>query len=122
MDVQGKIIAILPLRKGTSAKGTNWQTQEYVLETQEQYPKRICFEVYGDKIQKLNISMGEVLTASIDIDAREYNGRWYNSIKCWNIQRLGYAPQPQSAVPNARPYTPQPNQTAASQQSSDLPF
>lgn len=133
MEIKGEIIAVLPMRSGTSANGKTWQTQEYVLQTIDAYPKRVCFEVFGDKIQKLNISMGEELTVQFDIDAHEYNGRWFNSIKCWNINRQAqtqaYAPKPQSAVPNAQPYQPQPfaprpTQAAAPQQPTDdgLPF
>ena len=87
MEIQGKIIAVLPTRSGTSARGTQWFSQTSVIETQEQYPKKLAFDVINDKIEQLNIQLGEILTVQFDINAREYNGRWFNSINAWNVIR-----------------------------------
>ena len=87
MEIQGKIIAVLPTRSGTSARGTQWSSQTSVIETQEQYPKKLAFDVINDKINQFNIQVGEFLTVQFDINAREYNGRWFNSINAWNVIR-----------------------------------
>ena len=87
MEIQGKIIAVLPTRSGTSARGTQWSSQTAVIETQEQYPKKLAFDVINDKIEQLNIQVGEFLTVQFDINAREYNGRWFNSVNAWNVIR-----------------------------------
>ena len=87
MEIQGKIIAVLPTRSGTSARGTQWSSQTAVIETQEQYPKKLAFDVINDKIDQFNIKVGEFLTVQFDINAREYNGRWFNSINAWNVIR-----------------------------------
>lgn len=88
-DITGKIIAVLPTKSGTSARGTQWSSQTAVIETHEQYPKRVAFDVLGDKITEFNLQVGEEVTVSFDIDARQYQGRWFNSIKAWNIIRPG---------------------------------
>ena len=89
MEIQGKIIKILPLQSGVGkSTGKEWKAQNYVLETSEQYPKQICIEVFGDKINELSLEVGVNYQFSIDIDAREYNGRWYNKISCWRATRL----------------------------------
>lgn len=90
MEIQGKIIAALPKQSGTSARtGSTWASQEYVLETHDQYPRKCCFRIFGeDRIANMNIQVGEELTVSFDIDAREYNGRWFNSINCWKVDRV----------------------------------
>lgn len=112
MEIKGKIIAVLEAKSGTSKSGNEWKSQEYVIETQEQYPKKCCFNVFGaDKIAEMNIQAGEVMTVHINIDAREYNGKYYNDIRAWKIERAG---QTQSA-PTAQP--PQ-----AQTQKDDLPF
>ena len=86
MEITGKIIAVLPERGGISKTGNEWKMQEYVLETHEQYPKKLCFNVFGaDKIAQFNIQAGEEMTVSFDINAREYNGRWYNDIRAWRV-------------------------------------
>lgn len=89
MELTGKIIAVLPERGGTSARtGSEWKVATYVLETMEQYPRKMCFEVFGtDRIQQFNIQLGEVLTVSFDIDARDYQGRWFNSIRAFRVDR-----------------------------------
>lgn len=87
MELQGKIIVVLPERNGTSQRGNQWRSITYVLETQEQYPKKLAFDVTNDKIDQLNIQFGEILTVQFDINAREYNGRWFNSVNAWNVIR-----------------------------------
>ena len=80
MELAGKVIAVLPPKSGTSRNGNEWTVQEYVIETHDQYPRRMCFDVFGaDKIQQFNIQVGEELNVSFDIDAREWQGRWFNS-------------------------------------------
>ena len=69
MEFTGKIIAILQPRSGTSKNGNEWKVQEYVIENHDQYPRKMCFDVFGaDKIEQFNIQMGEELTVSFDID------------------------------------------------------
>lgn len=89
MEMTGVVIAVLPERSGTSQRG-EWKSQSFVIETQEQYPKHLCFEVFGaDRIAQFNIKGGETITVQFDIDARQYQDRWFNSIKAWNIIRPG---------------------------------
>jgi len=87
MEMTGVVIAVLPERSGTSQRG-EWKSQSFVIETQEQYPKHLCFEVFGaDRIAQFNIKGGETITVQFDIDARQYQDRWFNSIKAWNVIR-----------------------------------
>ena len=86
MEINGKIIQLLEEKSGESAKGP-WRKQEYILETEGQYPKKICFMVWSDKIDELAIKTGENLVVSIDIESREYNGRWYTDVKAWQVTR-----------------------------------
>lgn len=88
MELQGKVIAVLPERSGVSARG-EWKAQSFVIETHEQYPKKLCFDVFGaDRLAQFNIQSGEELLVSFDIDAHEYQGRWFNSVRAWNVQRI----------------------------------
>ena len=88
MEIQGKVIAVLPERSGVSARG-EWKSQTYVIETQEQYPKKMAFDVFGaDRLAQFNIHSGEEILVSFDIDAHEYQGRWFNSIRAWNVTKV----------------------------------
>lgn len=101
MEISGKIIAAMEPRGGVSARtGNSWKIQEFVLETQEQYPRKCMFNVFGeDKLREMNIQVGDELIVSFDIDAREYNGRWYNDIRAWKVERKSAA----AATPMAAP-------------------
>jgi hypothetical protein len=130
MEITGKIIAVLEPRGGVSARtGSAWKAQEYVLETQEQYPRKMVFDIFGeDKIAQFAIQVGEVLTVSFDIDAREWNGRWFNSIRAWKVERgAAVADQPMAAPaaspvpPTAAPFPSTPEAPAANA-NDDLPF
>ena len=88
LEISGKIIELLPEKSGQSANG-EWRKQEFILETEAQYPKKICFMVWGDKIDDFKIQQGENLSVSIDIESREYNGRWYTDVKAWKVSRHG---------------------------------
>ena len=148
MDLTGKIIAILPASSGVSARtGNSWMSQDYVIEVPGQYPRRMVFRVFGeDRIKMYNNQAGEDVTVQFDIDAHEYQGRWFNDIRAFNILRgqpaqdipaataPGAAPQPTASpfppVQPAAPAAPQaanapfpPEQGAAEGESTDdLPF
>ena len=134
MEIQGKVIAVLPERSGVSARG-EWKSQTYVIETQEQYPKKMAFDVFGaDRLAQFNILSGEVINVSFDIDAHEYQGRWFNSIRAWNVTKVSQQAMASSAnaAGVADPANQQnlfpPEQQSAQQQeqqrgnSDDLPF
>lgn len=89
MDISGKIIQKLPLQQGESkTSGKPWALQAYVLETQEQYPRKVCFELFGEQRIKDNpCDIDDLVTISFDIESREFNGRWYTSIRAWKVQQ-----------------------------------
>jgi len=117
MEINGKIIHVLDEQSGQSAKGT-WRKQQYVLETQDQYPKKICFMVWGDKIDDFGIQEGQDLEVSIDLESREYNGRWYTDVKAWKVVQKGGGQAP-PATENA----PFPDQAPPEEDGTDdLPF
>ena len=88
MELTGKITQVLPEKGGTSARGA-WRKQEYVIEIPGDYPKQVCFMVWGDRIDQFGIQQGQALTVSIDLESREYNGRWYTDVKAWRVAPAG---------------------------------
>lgn len=139
MEFTGRIIKALPPREGVSkTTGNPWKMQDFVIEeTMGQYPKRMAFNVFGEEqLNRFNIQEGQELTVSFDINAREYNGRWYNDVRVWNAVPAAPAAPQAAAQPAAAPTAPfpptaQPAAPAAASQnafeaapdeSSDLPF
>lgn len=133
MELQGRVIVVMEPREGTSARGP-WKSQQYVIETHDQYPKKMVFDIFGaDRIDQFAIKAGEEIIVSFDVDAHEYQGRWFNNIRAWNIQRVDAAAvqaagAPASATPNPGPQAsaggsqaPFPPTTSGSD-ADDLPF
>ena len=131
MEISGRIIAALPARSGTSARtGNTWMSQEFVIETHEQYPRKCVFTVFGeDRLKEMNIEVGKEMTVSFDIDAHEYNGRWFNDIRAWRAVPLTPATVGGSSVqPGMQPNQPVMNTPTATAEPApanaedDLPF
>lgn len=99
MELSGKVIQKLPEVGGNSKSGNAWRKQEYILETGGQYPKKVCVSVWGDKIDQFSINAGENVTLSIDVESREYNGRWYTEVKAFRADKNTGASTSPSAMP-----------------------
>ena len=107
MELTGKIIAVMPAQSGISQRtGNAWKRQDYVIEVPGQYPRKCAFSIFGeDRIKQFDLHQGEEnITVQFDIDAREYNGRWYNEVRAYNVIRpyVGQ-PQAQQPVPQVQP-------------------
>lgn len=108
MEVQGKVIQILPQQTGQGRNGA-WRKNKFVIETQAQYPKKIAIDVWGDKFDSMPVQVGNMVTASIDVESREYNGNWYTDVKAWKVVPAGA----QQAAPQAPQQAPVPQPQAA---------
>ena len=132
MELQGKVIAVLPERSGVSARG-EWKSQDYVIETAGTYPRKMVFSVFGaDRIERFKIQLGQEVNVSFDIDAHEYNGRWFNNIRAFDV-RLADPAVSEAAAPGVQPMpageafppaSPAADNTASEgeESSDDLPF
>ena len=122
MDLTGRIIAVLPAQSGVSARtGNSWMSQDYVIEVPGQYPKRCVFRIFGeDRIKQFNVQLNEDVTVQFDIDAHEYQGRWFNDVRAFNIIRGQVAPA--AAIPEAGVAQFTPQQPAAAPAAATSPF
>ena len=114
MEISGKVVSILPEQSGQGQKG-GWRKQEYIIETQDQYPKKVCVALWGEKIDQYSLKEGEVVNAHVNVESREFNGRWYTDVKAWKVDKQGgsepsgfqpdpvYTEQQQSFPPPAAP-------------------
>lgn len=90
MQLTAKLIQVLPLQTGTSKNG-QWKKQDIIVETEGQYPKKVCVSIWGDKINESILNAGTMLNISFDVESREYNGRWYTDVKAWRVEAAGDA-------------------------------
>ncbi|MBR5250078.1 MAG: DUF3127 domain-containing protein [Bacteroidales bacterium] len=131
LDLVARLIRKMPVQSGSTARG-EWSKQEFVVETLDMYPRKVCMSVWGaDKISELkNFAEGETLRFSLNIESREYNNRWYTDVRAWKIDRnTETAPVAAPAYP-ASPASPaeMPSSTPMvsgadlGEQEDDLPF
>ena len=127
MEIVGKIVQVLPAQEGISkSTGNPWKIQSYVLETIEQYPRKVCFEIFGeDRIKNNPCNVDDVVTVSFDIESREFNGRWYtNAVATAAPSQPVSAPAGEQVAP-AEPMTGNVqtfDAAAAQDDGTDLPF
>jgi len=125
LSVKGKFVKALPEISGEGRNG-RWVKQSFIIETMDQYPKKICLIAWGDKTAAVkSMNEGDEVKAQISIESREYNERWYTDVRAWEIERLSSGspsaqPQPSSPAANT-PVWNQPSETTDSP-SDDLPF
>lgn len=130
LEVEGKLVQLLDKRSGVSANGTNWTSQDFVIEIPGQYPTNAVFNIYGDRVQIDQFQVGEYIKVSFDIRGREYQGKWYNTLNCWKIERPGNTTtQPGTTQPagatqatTAAPTQPTGPAEQPQQGGDDLPF
>lgn len=130
LQITGNIIQKLELQSGTSKAGNPWQKQGYVLETVSNYPRKVYFTFFGERVNQYPLNIGDLVTVSFDIESREYNGRWYTDINAWKAEKATQtavpgAPTPAAPAPDAdpfgapvAPFAPE----AGGSQKDDLPF
>lgn len=88
LSVTGRIIQVLPPQGGTSKAGNQWRKQEYVLETEDDYPKKICFNFFNDRIDQNPLQIGDRINLQFDLESREYNSRWYTDVRGWKADKI----------------------------------
>lgn len=125
LEISGKVIQILPLQSG-QGKVNEWRKQDFILETQTTYPKKVCISLWGDRIDQARITEGEVITASFDVESREYNGRWYTDLRAWKVVKgdtvqEGAPTASETTSTSTTPTTP-PQDWNNNEGTDDLPF
>lgn len=107
MQLTAKLIQVLPLQSGMGKNG-EWKKQDIIVETQEQYPKKICISLWGDKFGSVPLKVNDLYIIDFDVESREYNGRWYTDVKAWKMVAQSDSPsqQPQHMQEE---YPPAPN-------------
>lgn len=111
VELTGTIVQMLPYESGTSKAGKEWRKQVFILETQEQYPRKVAISLLNDNIDKFPLQAGKVVTANLDIESREWNGKWFTEVRAWQV-----------TYPQAQPVATPAPAPAQPQAAEDLPF
>lgn len=116
MVLTGKLLQVLPLQTGTGKNG-QWKKQDIIVETEGQYPKKVCVSIWGDKIKEDQLKTGAQLNISFDIESREFNGKWYTDVKAWKIE-AGTGAAPADSAQGEQYF----DEGSSSESKDDLPF
>ena len=131
VELTGRIAQIFPIEQGLSKAGNAWRKQVFILETQDQYPRKVAISLLNDNIDKFPLQVGAVVTANLDIESREWGGKWYTEVRAWQVTNPQAKPVAQATQPTTQAYTqqaytqpvatpaPAPSQPQAAE---DLPF
>ena len=120
LDITGKIIQIMDETSGQSKTGNTWTKQEFIIETFDKFPRKVMISVMGDKVQELKkFKAGDQVKASLNLESREWNGRWFTDVRAWKIEGDG---QHASSAPQDTFYPDQDPTSSADAPSDDLPF
>ncbi len=131
MEFEGKVIQLLPPTSGTSARGP-WQRQDVLFEMTQEFSRKLCVTFFNKPDDVAKLRVGESYMVSVNVESREYNGRWYTDVRAWRIQ----AKQPVEPMAAAAPLPsdlppfggePAPSMASATpfpaaQEVDDLPF
>lgn len=120
MQVKGTLLQILRPETGVSKAGKEWRKQDFVIETNEQFPKKVCFTLFGDKTSLIDgISEGTEIDVSFSVESRDFNGKWYHNINAWKVERAGSGSAPQFFPPE---YSAGDIPPESDDSGNDLPF
>jgi hypothetical protein len=129
VELTGTIVQMLPYEGGTSKAGKEWRKVVFILETQDQYPRKVAISLLNDNIDKYAIQVGMVVTANIEIESREWNAKWYTEVKAWQITlpqaqpvATHVATSTQPVATHAQPVATPAPAPAQPQAAEDLPF
>lgn len=86
MEIKGTIIQVLPIKTGDGKNGT-WKSQDYIIETEGKYPKKVCVNVWGNNIDKFALCVNDKVTAHIEIESREYKDSWFTTVRAWKVEK-----------------------------------
>ncbi|HPJ78304.1 MAG: DUF3127 domain-containing protein [Prolixibacteraceae bacterium] len=119
LTVKGKLIRILHVESGVARSGNPWKKQEFVVETHDQFPRKICFTLFNDKVSLIEgLAEGDELEVSFDVESREFNNKWYHNINAWKVEKSGG--QPAGEFPP--PFTEEDLPPEPVDSGTDLPF
>ena len=117
MEFEGVVYKILPLTQGTSARG-EWQRQDVVFELPSEFSRKICVTFFNKPTDVAKLREGATYTVSVNVESREYNGRWYTDVRAWKIEKV----QASAPAHGEGSDPPPPADFEPNAQTDDLPF
>lgn len=115
MEFEGVVLKKLPVSKGVSARG-EWQRQDVIFEVPSEFSRKICVTFFNKLTDADSLVEGQTYIVSVNVESREYNGKWYTDVRAWRVQpkQQEAAQQGAPAMPDMPPFGDEPNYGGAS--------
>lgn len=97
---RGTVIRVLPVQEGVSKAGNAWRKGAFVIETESQYPRTICFNIWNNRIDEYALTEGDFVEVRFDVESREYMERWYTDVTAYSVSKVDQT----AAAPEADPF------------------
>ena len=101
MEFEGIVWKKLPATSGVSARG-EWQRQDVIFEMPQEFNLKVCVTFFNKPTDAESLREGQAYIVSVNVESREFNGRWYTDVRAWRVQPK----QAESAVADAMPDMP----------------
>ncbi|MEG1623068.1 MAG: DUF3127 domain-containing protein [Alistipes sp.] len=121
MEFEGKVVQILPVTRGTSSRG-EWQRQDVIFEIQQEFSRKVCVTFFNKEADAAKLHIGEIYVVSVNVESREYNGKWYTDVREWRVQPKSQAAGAGAPMPDMPPLAKEEPTIGTSSEVDDLPF
>ncbi len=118
MEIKGRLVKVLPMQTGQGRNG-EWKKQDFVIELEGTYPRKLCISAWGDKVNVGTLVEGAMLNVFFDAESREFNGKWYTNLTAWKVEAAGESQQAPPPMPSMDAYQPDMDMPPMK---DDLPF
>lgn len=109
----GIVTKIIPIEKGVSKAGKEWQKLSFVIDTKDEYNPDLCLQVFGqekcDKFIEAH-GVGDEVEVNFNVYSREFKGKYYHNVDAWKVATIHKDALANEPVPTAQ------------EESEDLPF
>ena len=124
MEIKGKLLKVLPAQTGPSKSGGEWKKQAFIIELEGTYPKKVCFQVWGDKVNVESLVQGTMVNVFFDPESREFNDKWYTDLTAWRVDTTtsDHLTSESQSLPQPEPFQPEPSGMDEPPIKDDLPF
>ena len=124
MEVQGRISKIMPMRKGTRSDGSEWRSQEFIVEffetADQRWSDKVVLSAMNERMDEYDLHEGEEVNVGFSHGVKEYQGRWYPEFRIYKFEKK-VAAEPQHTIKETTP-TAAPATEPQQQKADDLPF
>jgi hypothetical protein len=127
MEFSGRILRVFPTSSGTNQQGNTWKRQEFIFEyferPEDRYCDRVLLSIMNERIDTFDIHEGDEVRIGFGHNVREWNGKWYNEMRVYRLEKISHAPQgepepSEAPQPASAPIIEQPK----TEEEDDLPF